>query len=186
MNISNKGLFELASYEAMSTKKYLDSGGVQTIGLGSTISDIPDLKSWDWDKELSIPEVVAIYLRSLLKYVKGVNEALKVSITQEKFDAIISLTYNIGVGAMKRSTFMRLINDKASDDSICKAIKMFNKDNGVVVKGLINRRNKESDLYKNNIYSNPLGRVLHFPIDTHTHKPMYKIGKMISLGDYLS
>ncbi len=112
MNISNAGLIELASYECLCLKPYLDSGGEKTIGFGSTKSDIPDLYTWSWDKEITIEEAVALYKKGINKYVAGVNRALtRLEVPQTLFDALVSITYNIGIAGMAKSTFMYFIFD---------------------------------------------------------------------------
>lgn len=181
MEISKQGLIELANYEALAHTKYIDSGGVQTIGIGMTVSEIKDIKSWAWDRALSTQECVEMYVKSIKKYQDAVNKALKVPLMQYQFDALVSITYNIGTGGMAGSTFMRRINAKDSPERIVSAMKAWNKDNGRVVKGLVNRRNAEADLYLTGKYKND-GTVGLIAVNS-AHKPVYK-GR-VSIGEYL-
>lgn len=129
MDISKEGLCFLAAREGIAFTKYLDiaTPPVQTIGLGATSSDIKDLKSWPWDKKLSIQECFDLYKLHLQKYINAVKKALKVEVTQNEFDALVSICYNIGTSGMANSTFMKRINAKASKESIRQAILMWNK-----------------------------------------------------------
>lgn len=178
-DISLKGLVQLAGLEGISQRKYLDSVGVQTIGIGATVSDIPDIKSWPWNKELSLEEVLDLYRKSLKKYVTAVNNVLHVEIEQHQFDALVSICYNIGTGGLARSTFMKRINSGMSDYSIESAIMLWNKP-----REIIGRRQKEANLYVSGIYSER-GKVNVFPVNTTTHKPIYSKGKTIDLLAYL-
>lgn len=185
MELSTKGLVELASYEALILSPYLDSGGVKTVGIGSTKSDIPDLGEWSWSKEISIEEAVNLYKNGIQKYVSAVNRALtKLTIKQNQFDALVSFFFNVGTGGGTGSTAMKYVNTGRSDADVCKALKMWNKDNGHVVQGLINRRQKEADLYTNGIY-NSGGMVDLVPVNPINHHPLYNKAKKIKLIDYL-
>jgi len=183
MEISREGIAELASYECLTLKPYLDSGGVKTVGIGSTISDIKDLPTWSWEKELTVEEAVAIYKKGLSKYVAAVNRALtKLEIDQTLFDALVSITYNIGTGGMASSTFMKRVNAGESKQRITEAMARWNQDNGKVVKGLINRRRKEADLILTGKYSSG-GMVDVVPVINK--KPVYAKGRKINLLEYI-
>jgi hypothetical protein len=117
------------------------------------------------------------------KYVDAVNNVLNVDITQEQFDALVSITYNIGTGGMARSTFMRRINAGASPSSVVVAMKMWDQDNGRVVKGLINRRQKESDLYQYGKYSSGM-KCSVITVNPITHQPKYS--DTLNLAPYLT
>jgi|SRR4051812_28001742 len=182
-NISKQGLIELANYESMSLKPYLDSGGVKTVGIGSTVSDIKDLPSWPWTKEISPQEAVSIYQDHIDVYVMAVDRKIKREIPQNKFDALVSLCYNIGVGGFSGSTAARLVNEGANDEDVCNAIKRWNRDNGAVVKGLVNRRAKECELYTTGKY-NYTDSVQFIDVTSTTHRPIYT-GKMIKIVDFI-
>jgi lysozyme len=184
MNISKEGICELASYECMCLKPYLDSVGVKTVGVGSTASDIPDLASWSWDKELTVEEVVSLYKKGLSKYVDGVNKALNkdVGVSQQLFDALVSITYNIGVGGMTKSTFMKRINARDTIEHIVQSMSSWNKAGGKLSKGLVNRRAKEAKLILTGVYSSGGYTDLVPVINKH---PIYKSGKKLYLMPYL-
>jgi len=181
--LSKMGKAEIISYEAIILTPYIDSGGVKTVGIGATVSDIPDIKSWSWDKEISITQAVDMFLRHVDKYAAAVNKALKVDVTQEQFDALVSITYNIGTGGMAGSTFMRRVNEKAAPDRVAAAMLMWNKDNGKTIPGLTTRRRKEGALYASGVYSSG-GKALIAPTNS-AHKPVYRLGKEINILDYL-
>lgn len=190
MELSKLGYCALANYECICLKPYLDSGGVKTIGIGSTKSDIPDLVLWDWDKEITIEYAVELYKKGLKKYIAAVNKELtRIEIPQTLFDALVSITYNIGTGntatnsgGMAGSTFMKRVNSNDSLERIVQAMALWNKDNGGVVQGLINRRAKEAKLILKGDYGTE-GFVSLVPVVNK--KPVYSQSNKINLLDYL-
>lgn len=184
--LSAQGYEKLCDYEGFSPTPYLDSVGVKTVGFGATASDIPDLDKWPWDKEMSLEEALKMLKKHQKKYADAVNKALKVDVKQHEFDALVTITYNIGTGGMAGSTFMKRVNAKASTQSVADAMMMWNKGtiNGkrVVIKGLTNRRREEGNLYKTGNYNNDRKCTLITP-NKKTHKPKY-VGT-IDLGPYL-
>lgn len=82
------------------------------------------------------------------KYEKIVRNALKVDLVQHEFDALVSFAYNPGG---RFSTVARLINQGKVSDAM-KTIKLANKSGGVVMAGLVKRREHEVALYLYNNY----------------------------------
>lgn len=178
MQTSTRGKIELACHEGLATQPYLDSVGVVTIGIGATVSEIPDLPRWPKDKTLTIPEVFDLFDKSLKKYENAVNEALKVDVTQEQFDALVSLCYNIGTGGIKKSTLIKRINAKASMKDIHDAFMMWR-----IPKEILGRRKREADLYTTGKYQKD-GMAQLFNTGG-TGKIKWRDTKNINLFDYL-
>jgi hypothetical protein len=82
-------------------------------------------------------------------YEKLVRDRLNVSLQQNQFDALVSFAYNPG-GQLRK--VMDLINQKMDDEAM-DVIRSVVKSGGVVVNGLVNRRNLEVNLYKNGAYN---------------------------------
>jgi lysozyme len=179
--MSEKGKIFLAGLEGVSLKIYLDSVNVRTISVGVTKTEIPNINEWPWDKQITMREAMDLFEKALGRYEKAVLDTLKVSIPQHKFDALVSICYNIGVGGLKGSTFMKRINAGASDDQVGAAMMMWTKAGGKVLKGLVNRRTKEVNLYKTGNYGD--GTAVLIDVNPKTHKPIYK--KTIKVSDYL-
>jgi len=182
MRTSKLGLLEIASSEALSNTKYLDSVNVHTIGIGMTRTEIPNITKLDWDKSLSIQECVDMFKRSLTKYENAVNRAVNVPISQHQFDALVSITYNIGNGGMAKSSFIRSINSGASKAVIAKDMMKWVRAGSSVLKGLVNRRTKEVALYNNGTYHSN-GFIAHIKVHPITRKPTY--GSTIDIRPYL-
>lgn len=75
-----------------------------------------------------------------------VNNAVKVTINQHQFDALVSLTFNIGTGAFNGSTLLRKLN--AGDvQGAAQQFAVWNKQAGRVLPGLVTRRAAEAALF---------------------------------------
>jgi lysozyme len=200
MELSKRGICELALSESMSLQVYLDSANVRTVSIGLTASDIPDLNRWDWQAKISIEEAVLRYQAALGKYVAAVNKAVtKLDIPQNQFDALVSLCYNIGIGGLESSTVIKRVNADApvgdivlhkvrnqppqtTPGSILQALCRFDIAGGHVLEGLINRREHEALLFRNGTYQNN-GQVGVYKVDPITHRPSHDYN--INLMDYL-
>ena len=178
MNISQKGLAELVGHEGMCLRPYKDSVGVWTIGVGSTISEGIDISKMNKTEYVSVKFVMDLFHKGIVKYENAINKALKVPVTQEQFDALVSVCYNIGCAGASNSTFMKRINAGDSAANVAKAIMMWLKP--IEIK---TRRAKEALLYERGIYSNR-GKALQF--DTNGEgRVSYHNGKMIDVVEIL-
>ena len=176
MKTSVKGLVELAGHEGICLSPYLDSVGVWTIGIGATRSEIPGLNGSHQD--INISQAIDLFKKSIVKYEDAINKALKVEISQTQFDALSSICYNIGTGGLTKSTFMKRINAKMSNNAISEAIMMW-----TTPPEITSRRKKEALLYTKGIYSNG-GKALVFPVSSN-HKPVYGKGKTVNIEELL-
>jgi lysozyme len=87
-------------------------------------------------------EAEDILTRDLFKYEQGVTTALTRRPTQPQFDAMVSLCYNIGPGAFRKSSALRLFN-QGDKTKAANALLLWNKAGGKVLKGLTRRREAE-------------------------------------------
>lgn len=136
----------IAKFEGLRLKAYKDSGGVYTIGYGSTVNPVTGqpIKAGDTITKDTALQWLKIQTASVLTDVK---KKLKVPQTDKQIAALTSLAYNIGMGAFSRSTLLRLVNAKANKNEIAAQFIRWNKVNGKEVPGLTRRRQEEADLY---------------------------------------
>jgi len=141
MNMSDNGLELLQDIEGTRYTAYLDTGGVWTIGVGHTGPEvveglrIDDLQVLAWLKE------------DVQEAEDAVNGNVKVPLTQNQFDALVSFVFNVGVDAFKKSTMLRMLN--AGDyTGAMGQFKRWNMDNGKVFAGLTKRRELEAKLFE--------------------------------------
>jgi lysozyme len=132
--------------ESFSAKPYLDGGGVPTIAFGSTeYEDGTRVKLTD--SPVTRQRGLELFHHTLEKYKKCVLASVKVPMEQREFNAMVSLCYNIGVGAFAKSTLVKLMNQNAPRVQVGDQFLRWNKDNGRVVAGLTNRRVLERNLF---------------------------------------
>ena len=143
-NISRKGLLFIGKEEGCILKPYLDAVGVPTIGYGNTYYE-NGVRVTMKDPAITKERALSLFLNTLSFYEKGVWSNTRDDINQNQFDALVSLTYNIGVNAFKGSTVLRLVNKNPADLKITNAFKMWKNAGGKPI--LLNRRIREANLY---------------------------------------
>lgn len=133
-------------YEGCKLEAYKCSAGVWTIGFGNTFHpDGRPVKQGDTITQQQAEQYLMIILKT---FAISVNQALKIHIAQHQYDALVCLTYNIGVGNFEKSTLLKLINKEAPITEIEKWWLVWNKAKGKVLNGLTARRKSEFHLYK--------------------------------------
>jgi lysozyme len=145
MNIGNKGLRLIKEFEGCKLTAYKCPAGVWTIGIGSTrYSDGSVVKK---GQTLANEEAALLLLsKTLASYEHAVN-AIKVDLTQNEFDALVSLTYNIGARNLANSTLVKMLKAGDSKAEIAKQFLRWDKAGGKPLAGLTRRRNAEAELF---------------------------------------
>lgn len=108
MDISPAGLSALAGREGVRTLAYRDTRGVWTIGVGHT-SSAGEPRPYE-GMEITYQQALALFRSDLKQYVAAVNRAVKVPCTQNQFDAMVSLCFNIGENGFAQSSVVRDMN----------------------------------------------------------------------------
>jgi len=145
MKTSLNGLNLIKKYEGIKTSPYIDSGGLWTVGIGHLIGDGRTLPA-EWNRLLTVNECLALLARDVARFERGIERLISVRLTQNQYDALICFTYNVGLGALQRSSIRQKIN-RGDTKGAVKSFYKYNKDNGKVVKGLTARRNAEAILF---------------------------------------
>ena len=125
---------------------YQDTGGVWTIGIGTTIYfGGKKVKKGD----VITPEKAYQLLQYDLKHATiEVDAWTRDDISQNQFDALVSFSYNCGTVAYRTSQLRQAIEHSPNDfAAICKQFLRWKYDNGVVEPGLLRRRQAEFWLY---------------------------------------
>lgn len=144
MKVSQSGLDLIAKYEGIRLKAYKCSAGVLTIGIGSTRYEDGSPVQAD-DVLPSEAAAYKLFANTLGQYERAVSKLSGLS--QNQFDALVSLCYNIGVGAFGKSTVFKRVANNPDDPAIREAICRWNKAGGKTLRGLVNRRKAEADHY---------------------------------------
>ncbi|NDD75636.1 MAG: lysozyme [Gammaproteobacteria bacterium] len=82
----------------------------------------------------------------LAKHEKAVRDLVTVDLTQSQYDALVSFSYNVGTGALSKSTLLKKLN--AGDYAGAAArFADWNKGGGKVLPGLVRRRAAEAEMF---------------------------------------
>ena len=148
--ISQEGIELIKRFEGLELESYADVAGIWTIGYGHTGPEVGP------GQRISEAEAEELLVRDLERFERGVSEAVTRDISQQQFDALVSLSYNIGVNAFRGSTAVKRIN-KGDFEGAAEAITWWNKAtvNGRKrpILGLTRRRAAEAALFLQGIES---------------------------------
>lgn len=139
MNISNKGLELIKSYEGcrLTAYKPVQTEQYYTIGWGHYGSDVYEgMVITQEQADNMLREDVQVYANAVNQYQSRFN------FNQAEFDSLTSFTYNCGVGSLQ--AVMSCCNTK---QEIAEECKLYNKGGGVVLAGLVRRREEEYKLF---------------------------------------
>jgi lysozyme len=155
MKTGYKGQELIKSFESLKLKPYLCKSNIATIGWGHLILDPVTggrLKGPEGLKK-AIELYPKITEKQALEWLKSdlyeaeteVNRLIKVTLSQNQFDALVSFVFNCGVS----ETLFKYINTKPLDDPEIGAWwrTHYITGNGVKLNGLIRRRKAEYELF---------------------------------------
>lgn len=145
MKPSGNALKLIKQFEGLRLSAYLDAVNIPTIGYGNT--RYPDGAKVQMGDKISIEKADAMLFFSLNDFAYWINYSVQVPLTQNQFDALCSFTYNVGVGAFRKSTLLKKINANPNDPAIELEFLKWCKAGGKVLPGLKKRRQAESDFY---------------------------------------
>jgi GH24 family phage-related lysozyme (muramidase) len=136
-------------FEGFYSKPYYDCVGVKTLGYGMTGSEIAGI---DYVTEEQASQMLENLLNN--KYAQPIKDDLDsrgVKLTQNQFDALVSMAYNVGTGGVLGSTLYRNICNGVRDvDTITADFCMWDKGGGQVISGLLRRRKAEAAMFFDN------------------------------------
>lgn len=135
-----------------------DVAGVDTIGVGHLLTD-DELDSGElsiggerieWRNGITKGQARNLLAQDLAEYVACVNHAVKVTLSENQKTALVSFCFNVGRGAFTRSTLLKRLN-AGEYDAVPGELHRWIRNNGKVIKGLINRRIKEAAMWSGQI-----------------------------------
>lgn len=146
--LDDAGIKLLIEFEGCVLHPYLDQVGIPTIGIGMTYYPETGKKVTMQDKPLaSTVEAYRQFLLMSKPYELAVYSTTRDDLTQNNFNALVCLTYNIGTVGYKGSTVHRLVNANISGQQLHDAFLMWDKADGKVLQDLVHRRNREYTVY---------------------------------------
>jgi lysozyme len=145
MKLSQKGIDLIKQFEGLRLEAYLCPAKVPTIGYGATFyEDGTKVKLCDKITKERAEELLKWHLETFGERVKPM---IKKPLTDNQYSAVLSFTYNLGIGNLKTSKLLRKLNIDTSDETIREEFLKWKFANGKVLEGLVRRRIAESRLY---------------------------------------
>lgn len=126
---------KLKSYKAHKSEKYY------TIGWGHYGKDVKQ------GQTITKAKADELFNKDIKVFENGVNNLVKIKITQSMFNALVSFSYNVGLGALKNSSLLKYVNSKQFEKA-SNEFKKWNKCGGEVLKGLVRRREERKEFLR--------------------------------------
>ncbi len=156
MKVSKQCIEMIKHHEGVRTKPYRCPALLWTVGVGHVIDPnhirvkfedrkniaLPD----EWNRVLSMAEVDRILAEDLANFERGVLRLCPTGLTQGRFDALVSFSFNVGLGNLQRST-IRMKHNRGDFEEAAEAFMQWTKAGGKELPGLVKRRKDEKALY---------------------------------------
>ena len=139
MKISKNGLDLIKHFEGCELEAYKCPAGVWTIGYGHIKTAVEGMT-------ITQHQADEMLIEEMNEYEGYINNSVRVDLTQNQFDAMVSWVYNLGSGNLNASTLLKVLN---SGDyvGVPEQLLRWNKAGGRVLEGLTRRRQAEADLF---------------------------------------
>jgi lysozyme len=141
--LSVAGIAGITQYEGKVNKVYLDPIAIPTVCVGHTAT----VSRKDVGKAYSDALCADLLRADTRVATQAVQRAVRVPVTQEQYDALVSFTFNVGGGALSGSTLVRKFNAGDCYGAAAEFTR-WNKAGGKVLPGLVKRRAWEQQLFK--------------------------------------
>lgn len=130
----------VSQYEGLELKAYRCPAGIWTIGYGHTGPDVHE------GMVITKEEALSLLGKDLASHIYQAAGYIAVDVTQNQFIALTSFIYNVGVGAFRDSTLLKLLN-RGDIQGAADQFLLWNKAGGKVLAGLTRRREAERALF---------------------------------------
>jgi lysozyme len=157
MKVSDKCIEQIKKDEGVRNKPYQCPALLWTVGVGHVIdpthAKVPmaDRKALPipagWDRILTSIEIDEILRTDLNRFEQGVLRLIKVPLTQGQFDALVSFSFNVGLGNLQNSTLRMKLN-RSEYDAAAEQFLVWTKAGGKVLPGLVKRRTHEKEMFE--------------------------------------
>ena len=156
MKVSDKCIQMIRHHEGVRFRAYRCPAKLWTIGVGHVLypnqGRLPLDQRQDFqlqesdDRTFSAEEVDGILRSDLARFERGVAIQCPVSLTQGQFDALVSFSFNCGLGTLQRSTLRQKLLRGETEDAAQELLK-YCMGGGKILKGLQNRRIDERAMF---------------------------------------
>lgn len=146
MKPSKQAIEIIKKYEGLFLNAYLCPASVPTIGYGTI--RYPDGKPVKLGEKITLKKAEELLTWEVEKIATQIP---KVNVNQNQYDALVSFTYNLGIGNLLKSTLWRKVRTNPEDPTIKDEFMKWTKARVggklTVLKGLVRRRTEEYSLY---------------------------------------
>ena len=147
-NLSQAGVRFITQFEGFRSELHNDPAGHCSIGFGHLVhlGNIDGREPAEFKKGITRRRAHELLRDDAGAAVRAVNEDVEVPLSQQQFDALVSFVFNLGTGAFRESTLLRLLN-KGDYEAVPKQLDRFVKGGGKTLPGLVRRRKAEGELF---------------------------------------
>ncbi len=142
-HLTDDGVALIKRFEGFAPEIYVCPGGWPTIGYGHVVRDHEHERFAESIDEATADELLR---RDVETAERAVLRLVRVPLEDWQFDALCSFAFNLGAGALQRSTLRRKVN-RAEHDAVPAEFRRWVWAGGRRLKGLIRRREAEAALY---------------------------------------
>lgn len=161
MKVSKEVIELIKHHEGLRTKPYRCPALLWTVGVGHVIDPSHAAVKYEerrnlpiptgWDRVLSMGEVDAILAQDLGRFERGVLRLCPAANgNQGIFDALVSFSFNVGLGNLQRSS-LRMKTNRGDFEGASEEFMKWTKAGGRMLPGLVKRRRDERALYLSGI-----------------------------------
>jgi lysozyme len=157
VKVSQKCIEQIKKDEGVRNRPYQCPALLWTVGVGHVIDPnhakvpLADRKQLHipagWDRVLSADEIDEILRQDLARFEAGVLRLIKVPLTQGQFDALVSFSFNVGLGNLQNSTLRMKVN-REDYEGAAEQFLVWTKAGGKVLPGLVKRRTHEKEMFE--------------------------------------
>ncbi len=142
-HLTDEGLALIKRFEGFASEIYICPGGWPTIGYGHVVRDGEQVRFADGIDEATAKELLR---RDVESAERAVPRLIRVPLEDGQFDALSSFAFNLGAGALQRSTLRRKVN-REEHDAVPVEFRRWVWAGGRKLKGLVRRREAEAEFY---------------------------------------
>lgn len=143
LRITEQGMEIIGNAEGCRTQPYYCPAGILTMGIGTAETSGEQIEKY---KTYSLDEIAHAWVKQLKVAEKCVNRyGNGRNMPQGAFEAMVSITFNVGCGKMRTSTLFKLAKQGYSHE-MCKQFERWVYSQGKVLSGLVKRREQEKAL----------------------------------------
>jgi lysozyme len=157
MKVSQRCIDNIKKDEGVRQRPYQCPALLWTVGVGHVIDPnhakvpLAERKALPipagWDRTLSMEEIDEILRKDLARFEAGVTRLCPVKLTQGQFDALVSFSFNVGLGNLQNSTLRMKVN-RGDMEGAAEQFLVWTKAGGKVLPGLVKRRTHEKEMFE--------------------------------------